>query len=261
MAEVKAAKHLGQHFLTDESVISRLVAAIQPQQGVDIVEIGPGLGALTLPLLKECAKLTAIEFDRRVLSPLARDAAQYGQLEIINADILSVDFASLNLKSPLKVVGNLPYNLSSPIIFHCLAQRTLIQDMYFMLQKEVVERLCAVPGSKTYGRLSIMVQLWCQAEALFEIPPDAFDPPPKVDSAVVRLTPLAEPAWPVADFAVFDQIVRAAFGQRRKMLRKSLSQWFSAADFVALEIDPTARPESLGGEVFARLANHLSEAT
>lgn len=261
MAEVKAAKHLGQHFLRDESVIAQLVAAIRPQQDVDIVEIGPGLGALTIPLLKARGCLTAIEFDPRVLSPLARDAEAHGALELIHADVLSVEFAALNLKAPIKVVGNLPYNLSSPIIFHCLAQREHIQDMFFMLQKEVVARLCATPGSKAYGRLSIMVQLWCDTEALFDIPPDAFDPPPKVDSAVVRLTPCAEPAWPVSDFALFDQVVRSAFSQRRKMLRKSLSAWFSSADLIALDIDPTARPESLSGEVFARLAHHLWERT
>lgn len=259
MAEVRAAKHLGQHFLTDENVIARLVSAIQPRSGEAIVEIGPGLGALTLPLLEASGRLTAIEFDRRVLAPLSRDAATVGELTLVNADILEVDFASLHLAPPLKIVGNLPYNLSSPIIFHCLAQRALITSMHFMLQKEVVARICAAPGSKTYGRLSIMVQLWCHCEALFEIPPEAFDPPPKVDSAVVALIPRTQPAWEVKDFALFDQIVRSAFGQRRKMLRKSLGEWFSSEDFAALDIEPTARPETLSGDAFARLANHLAE--
>lgn len=261
MAEVRAAKHLGQHFLHDESVINRLIAAIRPQRDERIIEIGPGLGALTLPLLQACGALTAIEFDPRVLAPLRRDAAALGMLNLIHADILKVQFADLGLSPPLKIVGNLPYNLSSPIIFHCLAQRHLIHSMHFMLQKEVVARLCAVPGSKTYGRLSIMVQLYCASEALFDIAPDAFDPPPKVDSAVVRLTPLPEPRWAVHDFATFDYIVRAAFAQRRKMLRKSLSQWFAAADLSALGVDPTARPETLSGAAFARLANQLTAQT
>ncbi|UJF25388.1 16S rRNA (adenine(1518)-N(6)/adenine(1519)-N(6))-dimethyltransferase RsmA [Suttonella sp. R2A3] len=256
MAEVRAAKHLGQHFLVDERVIDQLVSAIDPRAGESLVEIGPGLGALTLPLLRESGAMSAIEFDRRVLEPLQIKADRIGQLNLINADILQVDFTSLGLASPLKVVGNLPYNLSSPIIFHCLAQRNLISDMVFMLQKEVVERVCAEPGSKAYGRLSIMVQLYCACEALFDIAPDAFDPPPKVDSAVVRLTPLAEPAWHVEDFARFDELVRAAFTQRRKMVRKSLQQYFSAEDFAVLGIDPTARPETLSGEAFARLADY-----
>ncbi|WP_455003942.1 16S rRNA (adenine(1518)-N(6)/adenine(1519)-N(6))-dimethyltransferase RsmA [Cardiobacterium hominis] len=155
----------------------------------------------------------------------------------------------------LRLVGNLPYNLSSPILFHCLAQREHIHDMHYMLQKEVVDRITAAPGSKTYGRLSLMAQLWCETTALFDIPPDAFDPPPKVDSAVVRLVPRPAPAWQIDDLATFDETVRLAFAQRRKMLRKTFAHWMSAAALEALDIDPTARAETLDGAAFARLAN------
>ena len=155
----------------------------------------------------------------------------------------------------LRLVGNLPYNLSSPILFHCLAQRQHIHDMHYMLQKEVVDRITAAPGSKTYGRLSLMAQLWCETTALFDIPPDAFDPPPKVDSAVVRLVPRAAPAWQIDDLATFEETVRLAFAQRRKMLRKTFAHWMNAAALEALDIDPTARAETLDGAAFARLAN------
>ena len=429
MNEVKAAKHLGQHFLRDEAVIARLLAVINAKAGEAILEIGPGLGALTLPLLRQTGALTAVEYDPRVLAPLAKKAATLGTLHLIHADILTIDFGELlakqppppvgegrgggsdqpasatstppspraggagsgvhphtaaaesaathrvrlgapqeaetitaphspaemppppvgegwgggsehlalgavdnstdeplslwergwgedekiargggskppapatesppspswggdgggvrphpvNAKSPidmlsppvgegrgggskhpapatkkLRLVGNLPYNLSSPILFHCLAQRQHIHDMHYMLQKEVVDRITAAPGSKTYGRLSLMAQLWCETTALFDIPPDAFDPPPKVDSAVVRLVPRTAPAWQIDDLATFEETVRLAFAQRRKMLRKTFAHWMSVAALEALDIDPTARAETLDGAAFARLAN------
>ena len=413
MNEVKAAKHLGQHFLRDEAVIARLLAVINAQADERILEIGPGLGALTLPLLRQTGALTAVEYDPRVLAPLAKKTAPLGTLHLIHADILDIDFgnmlpppvgdwnsssegreswgggskqpasatstppsprgggagggvsphtadaeSSTDLPPPpvgegrgggskqpapatstppsprgggagghprkrhppfswvpgggvrphtaaaesstehrmrlgapqeagtitaphspaetppppvgegwgggskqteatkkLRLVGNLPYNLSSPILFHCLAQRQHIHDMHYMLQKEVVDRITAAPGSKTYGRLSLMAQLWCETTALFDIPPDAFDPPPKVDSAVVRLVPRAAPAWQIDDLATFDETVRLAFAQRRKMLRKTFAHWLTADDLAALAIDPTARAETLDGAAFARLAN------
>ena len=507
MNEVKAAKHLGQHFLRDETVIARLLAVINAQAGERILEIGPGLGALTLPLLRQTGALTAVEYDPRVLAPLAKKAAPLGTLHLIHADILDINFGEVlakqlqplvgesrggvhphpaaaksftahrvrlgvpqeaetitaphspaemppppvgegwgggskqpapatstppspcgggdgsrvrphtadaepsakmpppseqlpppvgegwgskqpapatnippsprgggdgggvsphtattessakippplrsggglgrgcenprsddtnvghkyptnethtvpsfladippspcgggggghprkrhppfswepgggvsphtaaaesptNLPPPpvgegwgggskqpvpatekLRLVGNLPYNLSSPILFHCLAQRQHIHDMHYMLQKEVVDRITAAPGSKTYGRLSLMAQLWCETTALFDIPPDAFDPPPKVESAVVRLVPRAAPAWQIDDLATFDETVRLAFAQRRKMLRKTFAHWMSADTLAALAIDPTARAETLDGAAFARLAN------
>ena len=381
MNEVKAAKHLGQHFLRDEAVIARLLAVINAKAGEAILEIGPGLGALTLPLLRQTGAMTAVEYDPRVLAPLTKKAATLGALHLIHADILTINFgellaadslpppvgegrggfhphttvaesstdakkplslwergwgegeksegskhpasASESLPSPcgggagsgvhphtaaaesaathrvrlgapqaaeiitaphfptdlppppqsggglgrgcenlrsdnpqkLRLVGNLPYNLSSPILFHCLAQRQHIHDMHYMLQKEVVDRITAAPGSKTYGRLSLMAQLWCETTALFDIPPDAFDPPPKVDSAVVRLVPRAAPAWQIDDLATFEETVRLAFAQRRKMLRKTFAHWMNAAALEALDIDPTARAETLDGAAFARLAN------
>ena len=459
MNEVKAAKHLGQHFLRDEAVIARLLAVINAKAGERILEIGPGLGALTLPLLRQSGALTAVEYDPRVLAPLTKKAAALGTLHLIHADILTIDFAELlaaesppspsgegdgggvrshtaaaespsdippppvgegrgggsehsapatstlpsprgggdgggahphttnaespadlllspqdaqasaagdwnsssegreswgggkastsstiapsstitneaftaphspaelppsprgggdgggvrlhpaNAESPtaalpppvgvgqgggsehsapaintppsprgggdgggvrlhtanaesstekLRLVGNLPYNLSSPILFHCLAQRQHIHDMHYMLQKEVVDRITAAPGSKTYGRLSLMAQLWCETTALFDIPPDAFEPPPKVDSAVVRLVPRAAPAWQIDDLATFEETVRLAFAQRRKMLRKTFAHWMSESELKVLDIDPTARAETLDGAAFARLAN------
>lgn len=256
MSEVRAAKALGQHFLLDDGVIARMVAAIDPRVGERLLEIGPGLGALTLPVLERCKALTAIEFDPRVLDILARKAKPVGELHVIHGDVLAQDLPALAGGEKLRVIGNLPYNLSSPILFHCLAVRAYIEDMHFMLQKEVVDRIVAEPGSKAYGRLSVMVQQVCEVEDLFEIPPDAFDPPPKVDSAVVRLVPLAAERWP-CDAQAFDVVVRAAFGQRRKMVRKSLAQWFDQEDFVALDIDPTARPEMLAGSDFAALAQWM----
>lgn len=257
MTEVRAAKHLGQHFLADEAVIAEMLSAIYPQSGEAMIEIGPGLGALTLPVLARAGAMTAIEFDSRVIAPLSKKAAAVGNLQLIEADVLTVDFAALGLNPPLRVIGNLPYNLSSPILFHCLAQRALIKDMHFMLQKEVVERICAVPDSKDYGRLSLMLQQYLAVENLFEIPPQAFDPPPKVDSAVVRLVPRENLAWQVQSEAHFALVVKTAFAQRRKMLRKSLAHWFSSEDLAALEIEPTLRPENLDGAGFARLADAL----
>lgn len=257
MAEVRAAKHLGQHFLADDHVIGDMLSAIYPQPDERIIEIGPGLGALTLPVLAKAGALTAIEFDSRVLAPLARKAAAVGKLNLIEADVLTVDFADLGLATPLRIIGNLPYNLSSPILFHCLAQRQHIQDMHFMLQKEVVERIVAQPDNKDYGRLSLMLQQYLLTESLFDIPPEAFDPPPKVDSAVVRLVPRAAPQWAVQSPAHFALVVKTAFAQRRKMLRKSLSHWFSSEALQQLDIDPTLRPENLDGAGFARLADAL----
>ncbi len=253
----KANKNLGQHFLTDKGIIEQLVVLIAPKEGQSIVEIGPGLGALTLPVLRECKQMTVIEFDRRVIAPLKAASAGVGELNIISADVLRVDFSDIKAPLPLRVIGNLPYNISSPILFHCLKQWHLIQDMNFMLQKEVVERIVAVPGTKAYGRLSIMAQLYCEAEFLLEIAARAFEPPPKVESAMVRLMPRSQPVWPIADFALFENLVCRAFQQRRKMIRKSLRNYFSEEVFLKLEVDPMARPEVLSGEVFARLANYL----
>ncbi|MDO4436276.1 MAG: 16S rRNA (adenine(1518)-N(6)/adenine(1519)-N(6))-dimethyltransferase RsmA [Cardiobacteriaceae bacterium] len=261
-SEIPAAKALGQHFLADERMIDHMVRAIFPRQGEAIFEIGAGLGALTLPVLERCGAMMAVDFDERVIARLRAKALSVGKLDLLYGDFLELRLADLAKPQPAdkwRVIGNLPYNLSSPILIHCLEQRDAIQDMHFMLQKEVVDRICAEPDSKDFGRLSLLIQRFCEPEYLFDIPPEAFDPPPKVDSAVVRLTVLPQSRWDIDDESAFDFITRTAFTQRRKMLRKSLGAWFSEREFEDLGINPTARPENLGGEMFAVLANALAK--
>jgi 16S rRNA (adenine1518-N6/adenine1519-N6)-dimethyltransferase len=250
-------KRFGQHFLHDPGILRRIVAAIAPQPGQHIVEIGPGEGAMTLPLLREAGKLTAIELDRDLIEPLREKARPIGELAIVNADVLTVDFAALAQGGMIRLVGNLPYNISTPILFHCLDHAAAIADMHFMLQKEVVDRMAAAPGSKTYGRLSVMLQLRCTVEPLLKVPPGAFRPPPKVDSAVVRLTPLPASALPGVDFATIGNIVRAAFGQRRKTLSNALSSLLDARAIAAAGIDPRARAEQLPPADFVALAQQV----
>ena len=255
-----AKKNLGQNFLHDRGVIERIVLAIDPRPGDRIVEIGPGQGALTFPLLRRHGELTAIEFDRDLLQPLAAAAQAHGALSLLNANVLDVDFSALAAggipgDGPLRLVGNLPYNLSSPILFHALDHAAAIRDMHFMLQKEVVERMAAGPGSKVYGRLSVMLQAYCRVTPLFKVPPGAFRPAPKVDSAVVRLQPLPPGAVVVADRARFAHVVRAAFGQRRKTLRNALSGVVDATAIEAAGVRPDARAEQLSVADFASLAN------
>ena len=249
-------KHFGQHFLHDRDILDRIVHAIRPRPDQTLVEIGPGAGALTLPLLDLAGHLIAIELDRDLHQPLRERASGHGELELIEANVLDVDFSTLATRAgaPLRVVGNLPYYLSSPILFHCLAHRTAIGDMTFLLQKEVVQRIVAEPGSKIYGRLSVMLQLACRTEALLEVPPSAFTPPPKVDSALVRLVPRPESEQPDADPATLGEIVRAAFGQRRKTLANALKRHLDAGQIQAAGIDPRARAETLPPDAFVRLA-------
>jgi 16S rRNA (adenine1518-N6/adenine1519-N6)-dimethyltransferase len=221
-----AKKRFGQHFLADEAVIADIVRAIAPRPGDALVEIGPGLGAMTQPLLERCGALTVIELDRDLAARLRGRAARSG-LVVIEADVLKVDFAALGATAgrPLRMVGNLPYNISSPILFHLLPLAGLVQDQHFMLQKEVVDRMAAGPGGKDYGRLSVMLQWRYRIDALLDVPPAAFEPPPRVDSAIVRMQPL-----PAADVATIDParlgaLVAAAFSQRRKLLRHTLGRW------------------------------------
>ena len=214
-----ARKRFGQHFLVDLSVIDGIVRAVDPQPGEAVVEIGPGLGALTKPLLLRCGALTVIELDR----DLAVRLRQQPGLEVVQADVLKVDFAELAAGRKLRVVGNLPYNISTPILFHLLNHTTNVQDQHFMLQKEVVERMAAAPGSKAYGRLSVMLQWRYQIESVLDVPPEAFDPPPRVDSAVVRMLPL--PMDATVDATRLSELVTAAFSQRRKLLRHTLGRW------------------------------------
>ena len=255
----RAKKALGQHFLHEVAYIERIVDAVDPRPGDRLVEIGPGQGALTLPLLRRHGALTVVEFDRDLIVPLTRAAEGAGALEVIHRDVLEVDFSALAGDGPpLRVVGNLPYNISSPILFHMLEHSTAVADMHFMLQKEVVERMAAEPGSKAYGRLSVMLQAGCVVVPLFEVPPGAFRPPPKVDSAVVRLAPRPPGEAGIHDQARFAAVVRAAFGQRRKTLRNSLSGLCAPEAFEAAGIDPGTRAERLSVAEFVRLANATS---
>ena len=216
-----ARKRFGQHFLVDQGVIEAIVREIAPRPGEALVEIGPGLGAMTQPLLERCGALTVIELDR----DLAARWRQRQGVTVVESDVLKVDFKALAdaAAQPLRLVGNLPYNISTPILFHLLAVANRVRDQHFMLQKEVVVRMAAGPGGKDYGRLSVMLQWRYAIEALFEVAPTAFDPPPRVDSAIVRMVPLAMP--PVLDEARLQTLVALAFSQRRKLLRHTLGRW------------------------------------
>jgi 16S rRNA (adenine1518-N6/adenine1519-N6)-dimethyltransferase len=253
-------KRFGQHFLHDQGILRRIVEAIAPKPDDRIVEIGPGEGALTLPLLRAAGHMTAIELDRDLIESLAARARDIGDLNIISADVLTVDLAKLAGDSQLRVAGNLPYNISTPILFHCLDYAGSIRDMHFMLQKEVVDRMAAPPGSKTYGRLSVMLQLRCTVEPLFKVPPGAFRPPPKVDSAIVRLTPLPAHLLPDVDGKLIERLVRAAFGQRRKTLGNALRDVATATQIDAAGIDPRARAEQLAPSAFVALARHIGQS-
>ena len=252
-------KRFGQNFLHDQNVIRKILAAIQPQPGQDLIEIGPGQGAITLPLLQACGSLQAVELDRDLLQPLQAAAAHVGELILHNRDALRTDFCALRRgEQRLRVVGNLPYNISTPLLFHLLDQADCIEDMHFMLQKEVVERMAAAPGSDAYGRLSVMLQYRCAVLPLFGIGPGAFRPPPKVESAFVRLVPHRTPPIPVQDEALFARVVQLAFGQRRKTLRNTLKGLLDDADFAAAGIDPQIRAEQLDLAAFARLADRAA---
>jgi 16S rRNA (adenine1518-N6/adenine1519-N6)-dimethyltransferase len=254
----RARKRFGQHFLHDEHIIELILRAINPQPGDNLVEIGPGQGALTYPLLQRCKDLIAIELDRDLVPVLQRESKAYGNLEVINADILEFDLASLGEDKKFRLVGNLPYNISTPLMFHMLESMSLIEDMHFMVQKEVALRMVAGPGNNNYGRLSVMLQYRCQSQYLFDVGPGSFSPPPKVDSAVVRMTPLAEPAHDIGDEKIFSAIVQAAFGQRRKTISNSLRSQVSRDSISACGIDPSLRAENLTIGDFARLSRACS---
>ncbi len=254
----RARKRFGQNFLHDPGIIGRIVQAVAPSPEDHLVEIGPGQGAITEQFLPRVGRLDAVELDRDLVRLLK---SRYGGQELFHlhsADALKFDFCALAEKGEkLRVVGNLPYNISTPLLFHLLENSQCIQDMHFMLQKEVVERMVAGPGSKTYGRLSVMLQIRCQVQMLFPIGPGAFQPPPKVDSAFVRLIPYADPLHPVADMALFAQVVTQAFSQRRKTLRNTLKRLVGPDTITDCGIDPSLRAEQLSLEDFACLANAL----
>ena len=251
---LQARKRFGQHFLTDEYFIQQIISVIAPQAQQHIVEIGPGLGALTKHLLPLAGQLTLIEIDRDLIPKLHRQYQTLSNLHIIQADALSYDFTSLSPK-PLRICGNLPYNISTPLLFHLLQQVSDIQDMHFMLQKEVVSRLCAAVNTPSYGRLSIMVQYFCQAFSLLDVPPDAFSPPPRVNSSVVRLQPYRQLPIVAQDFTHFANIVRIAFNQRRKTLRNVFKGLLTQDDFAQLALDPMLRPEQLSITHYVKISN------
>jgi 16S rRNA (adenine1518-N6/adenine1519-N6)-dimethyltransferase len=257
MIALRARKRFGQHFLHDASVVRRIADAIAPQPGDELVEIGPGHGALTQQLLARVARLRAIEIDRDLVRELrARFAAT--SLEVIEADVLDVDFTALRGSGArLRVAGNLPYNISTRLLFHLLSHRDAIRDMHFMLQREVVERMAAQPGNRTYGRLTVMLAPWLEIAPLFHVPAGSFRPPPRVESTVVRLVPRARPQFDVDDPLAFDRLVRAAFAQRRKTLRNALRTLVPGDVFEQLGIDPGARPETLAPAQFAQLARRI----
>ncbi len=253
-------KRFGQNFLHDHNIIYNIISSIQAKPGEHWVEIGPGQGALTEPLLKTGIRLEVVELDRDLVTLLKEQFKQYDNLQIHSADALRFDFSALAEDGKkLRIIGNLPYNISTPLMFHLLDNAYCIEDMHFMLQKEVVDRICAAPGSKKYGRLSVMMQYYCATELLFDVPPESFDPAPKVMSAIVRLVPHQQPPVQVNDIAKLNRVVTQAFSQRRKTLRNSLKKLITEEEIVALDIDPTLRAETISLADFAKLSNLLQE--
>ena len=253
----RARKRFGQHFLRDQNIIHKIISALNPQPGQSIIEIGPGQGALTLPLLKRCQKLTAIELDRDLIPILQQKSATLGELILVNQDVLNLQLDELELPTPLRLVGNLPYNISTPLMFHLLKSSSLISDMVFMLQKEVAQRIIATPHNKLYGKLTVMMQYFCESEYLFDVPPGCFAPPPKVDSAVIRLRPYSSPPLRVDDYDALDQLVSAAFNQRRKTISNSLKNLLNKSTIAELGIDPSARAENLSLSDFVKLTQAM----
>jgi 16S rRNA (adenine1518-N6/adenine1519-N6)-dimethyltransferase len=254
----RAKKRFGQNFLHDPGIIGKLLRGIAARPGDTLVEIGPGLGALTCPLLEQTGRLDVVELDRDLIPLLREKCAGRGELTIHQADALKFDFRSLVPPGArIRVVGNLPYNISTPLIFHLLSSKDVIADMHFMLQKEVVDRLAAEPGGGDYGRLSVMTQYHCRVERLFNVPPGAFSPPPKVQSAVVRLIPHAPMPAAADDETLLAEVVTRAFAQRRKTLRNTLKGLAPAQLLQRLGIDPGRRAETLTVEQFVAIANAL----
>lgn len=268
----RARKRFGQNFLTDEAVIARIVSAIAPKADDRLIEIGPGLGALTCQLIQPLTHLTVVELDRDIIPKLkercskqktAQNQSSLSKLTILEQDALTLDLAPLATEGPLRIAGNLPYNIATPLIFHLLEQSKYIVDMTFMLQKEVVDRLAAHPGNRDYGRLSLMVQAVAEVESLFVVPPTAFNPPPKVDSAIVRLVPRAHPLVPDDLKPLFGELVSLAFAHRRKTLQNNLKHRLPTSTIILAGVDPGTRAEQVSLDEFiklARLAKELASA-
>ncbi len=250
-------KRFGQHFLVDASVLDAIVGAVDARPGEAVVEIGPGLGALTLPLLARCERLVVVELDRDLAARLRRNPA----LEVVEADALRVDFTALaeRLGQPLRLVGNLPYNISTPLLFHLQAAAAQVQDQHFMLQKEVVDRIAAEPCSKAYGRLSVMLQWRYRIESLFDVPPTAFEPPPQVESAVLRMRPRAPGSFDAEIGTLLGELTTVAFSQRRKLLRHTLGRWLDERGFGG-SFDVQRRAEEVGVAQYVALAGQLMQA-
>lgn len=255
----QAKKRFGQNFLIDQAIIANLVSAINPKNGETLIEIGPGLGALTKPLLQYVTELQVIEIDRDIVSWMnteyAMPAFSKNKLIIHNVDALKFNFSKLG--NQLRITGNLPYNISTPILFHLLENLSCIKDMHFMLQKEVVERMVAVPSTPAYGRLSVMLQYHLAMEYLLTVPPEAFNPAPKVESAFVRCTPYKTMPFIARDTDMLAKVVLAAFSQRRKTIRNTLKPFLNNEDFNALNIDPQRRAETLSVQEFVAITNYL----
>ncbi|MBO6809551.1 MULTISPECIES: 16S rRNA (adenine(1518)-N(6)/adenine(1519)-N(6))-dimethyltransferase RsmA [Marinobacter] len=255
----QARKRFGQNFLHDPGTIERIIRAINPKPDDAIVEIGPGLGALTEEILAVNPRLQVVELDRDLIPVLRTKFFNYPEFRIHEADALKFDFSQLMVDRPLRIIGNLPYNISTPLIFHLLSQAGVVQDMHFMLQKEVVQRMAAVPGDNNYGRLGIMTQYFCRVQPLFEVGPGAFHPAPKVDSAIVRLVPHKTLPHPAKDLATLQAVVRTAFNARRKTLRKALGGMVSVEQLQSLGINDGLRPENLGLADYVAIADLLFE--
>lgn len=254
-------KRFGQHFLHDKQIIQRLVETISPIPEEHFVEIGPGQGALTAPILKLIQEMDVIELDRDLIPALKIRCKELGKLNVFEGDALKFDFSELTHASEqLRIIGNLPYNISTPLIFHLLTFSRYISDMHFMLQKEVVDRMAAKASEDAYGRLSIMVQYHCRIASLFDVPPSAFYPPPQVESSIVRLVPYQTIPHLAKDYEHFANLVRQAFSQRRKTLRNSLKTFLDDEDWKRVSVDPHLRPEQLSVADYVQLSNLLLES-
>ena len=254
----RAKKRFGQHFLTDTTVINTILRHFAPRAGAPVMEIGPGVGALTGPLLDAGVRLMAVELDRDMQALLGERYGSRENFKLICGDILYTDIEALTAGAPLRVIGNLPYNITTPIIFHLLDSLTFVEDMYFMVQKEVTERLAAPPGGRSFGRPSVMVQRLCDVEMDFIIPPTAFDPPPRVMSAMLRLRPRAKPLGGEVDTSLFNRVVGTAFAQRRKTLRNALKPLVSSEILELVHIDPMQRAETVDVEGYVRLVREMT---